>query len=61
MDGTAACPPRTSARIPAVWAADELFCCEGRDRLDRSAAKVSGIILSLSDATHCHPDDFAGK
>lgn len=29
MDGTAARPSRTSAHILAVWAADELFCCEG--------------------------------
>lgn len=61
MDGTAARPSRTSARIPAVWAAEELFCCEGWNGLDRSAAQVSGIILSLSDASHYHPYDFACK
>lgn len=29
MDGTAAPPSHTSAHILDVWAADELFCCEG--------------------------------
>lgn len=60
MDGAAARPSRTSACVLLPeWAADELFCREGWNGLDRSATQVPGIIPSLSDASHCRLYDFA--
>lgn len=62
MDGAAGRPSRTSACVVlAEWAADELFCRDGWNGFDRSATQVPGIILSLSDASHCRLYDFACK